>query len=125
MLDATRNVGAVAYPYPYPYPRQASSSAGAVVAAVFVGLWAVAVTVLVQAAGWVVEQVLLATGLPTPGWIWLIAVWVNAVLVGVPAVLVATIPRSPAIRATGRAWLLGAAALGVLGSVRALPGVQH
>jgi subtilisin family serine protease len=127
MLDATRNVGGVAYPsYPYPYPRQApTSSTGAIVAAVFVGLWAVAVTVVVQAVGWVIEQVLLVTGLPTPGWIWLIAVWVNALLVGVPAVLIAAIPRSQSVRATGRAWLYGSVALGVLGSVRALPDVQH
>jgi hypothetical protein len=126
MSHATRNVCGVAYPYPYPYPRQtASSSAGAIVAAVFVGLWAIAVTVVIQAAGWGVEQVLLATGLPTPGWIWLVAVWVNALLVGVPSILLAKIPRSPAVRSTGRAWLLGAAALGLLGSVRALPGVQH
>ena len=125
MSDTTRNVTWVAYPYPYPYSRPASSSAGAVVAAVFVGLWTVAVTVAIQAAGWLVEQVLLVTGLPAPGWIWLVAVWLNAILVGVPCILLAAIPRSPAVRSTGRAWLLGATALGLLGSVRAIPAVQH
>jgi Subtilase family len=123
MSDATRNVCQVAYPYPH--PRQASSSAGAIVAAVLVGVWAVAVTLVIQAAGWVGEQLLLVTGLPTPGWIWLVAVWLNAFLVGFPSLLLALIPRSPDVRSAGRAWLIGAAALGLLGSVRALPGVQH
>ncbi|MBX6355983.1 MAG: peptidase S8, partial [Micromonosporaceae bacterium] len=118
----------MAYPHPYPYPyayaRPAASSTGAIVAAVLVGLWTVAVTVVAQAASWVIEQVLLVIGLPTPGWISLIAVWVNAVLVGVPAILLAAIPRSAGVRAAGRAWLFGSVALALLGSVRALPAVH-
>jgi subtilisin family serine protease len=123
MWYATRNVCQVAYPSPY--PRQASPSVGAIVATVLAGLWAVGVTVVIQAAGWTGMQLLLATGLPTPGWVWLIAVWLNAFLVGVPSLLLARIPRSPDVRSAGRAWLVGAAALGLLGSVRALPAVQH
>jgi len=109
----------------YPYPRQASSGAGPIVAAVFVGMWVVGVTVGIQTAGWGAEQILLIAGLATSGWIWPAAALADALLVGVPAILLALLPRSPAVRATGRAWLLGIAALGVLGSVRAVPAAQH
>lgn len=141
MVDTTRNVNGVAHPYPPPYPppfqppyaqpywrppgNGGSGGAGAVVAAVLAGLWAVAVTVPFQGLGWLAEQILLVSGLPTPGWIWPIAAWLNAFLVGAPAALLAVIPRSPAVRAAGRAWLLGAVALGVLGSVRAVPAALH
>jgi subtilisin family serine protease len=101
------------------------SGVGAIVAAVFAGIWAVGVTVAIQSVGWLAEQILLVAGLPTPGWIWLVAVGLNAILVGVPALLLARIPRSPAVRDTGRAWLLGSVALAVLGSVRAIPAAQH
>jgi subtilisin family serine protease len=136
LSGATRTVVAVAYPYhSYPAPGPGypapghplpRSGAGAVVAAVFVGAWAVGVTVAIQAAGWLADQVvLLTTAATAPGWIWLIAAVPNVILVGVPALLLALIPRSPAVRATGRAWLFGAAALGLLGAVRAIPAAHH
>jgi hypothetical protein len=79
------------------------SGVGAVVAAVLVGLWAVAVAVAGQSTGWVVDQALLIAGLPSPGWLWPVGSLVGAGLVAVPA------------------WLLGALALGVLGTVRTIP----
>jgi hypothetical protein len=98
---------------------------GAIIATVFVGLWAVALTVVAQLAGWLSDQVLLATGYATPPWFWPVLGLVNAVLVGLPAILLATIPRSPAARAAGRAWFLGALALGLLGLLRMIPSVRH
>ncbi len=95
------------------------------VAAVFVGLWAVGVTVSGQSIGWLVDQILLLTGLSQPAWGWPVVAVINAVLVGVPAGLLAALPRAQAVRAAGRAWLLGAVVLGLLGLLRALPERQH
>jgi subtilisin family serine protease len=92
-----------------------------VVAAVLVGVWAIAVTVSTQAIGWLVEQVLLASGLSQPAWTWPVTGVINAVLVGVPAGLLAALPRSAAVRAAGRAWLIGAGTLGVFGLLRGIP----
>jgi subtilisin family serine protease len=92
-----------------------------VVAAASIGVWAVLVTVLSQSVGWLADQVLLVTGLDTPTWTWPVVAVVNAVLAGTPAVILAFVPRSPAVRAAGRVWLAGAAALGGLGLLRAVP----
>jgi hypothetical protein len=81
----------------------------------------VAVAVVGQTAGWLIDQVLLIAGLPSQGWLWPVGAVVGSVLVAVPAGLLAAVPRAPAIRAAGRAWLLGALALGALGLVRAIP----
>ncbi|MEV4627768.1 S8 family serine peptidase [Micromonospora sp. NPDC049523] len=94
-------------------------------AAVLVGCWAVAVTVGAQAVGWLVEQVLLVAGLTQPAWVWPVTGLVNAVLVGVPAVLLAVLPRAVPVRAAGRAWLVGALALGAFGLLRAIPPAQN
>lgn len=101
------------------------SSPGSVVAAVLVGLWAVGVTVVTQAVGWLIDQVLVVSGLATPAWMWPFIGVLNALLVGVPAALLATIPQGTAVRSAGRAWLLGAAALGGLGLLRAIPMAQN
>nr|WP_230393827.1 S8 family serine peptidase [Plantactinospora alkalitolerans] len=103
---------------PRPAPR---SGVWPVVAAAFVGVWAVVVTVGAQTITWLVEQVLLVAGLDQPAWIWPATGLVNAVLVGVPTVLLATLPRSPGVRAAGRAWLLAAIVLGAFGLLRAIP----
>ncbi|MGI5145962.1 S8 family serine peptidase [Plantactinospora sp. CA-294935] len=92
-----------------------------VVAAALVGVWAVGATVGGQSIAWLVEQVLLVSGLDRQDWLWPVTGVVTALLVGVPAGLLAALPRSPAVRATGRAWLLGAIALGTLGLLRAVP----
>ncbi|WP_326562304.1 S8 family serine peptidase [Micromonospora sp. NBC_01796] len=96
-----------------------------VVAAVLVGCWAVAVTVGAQAVGWLVEQVLLVAGLTQPAWVWPVTGIVNTVLVGVPAVLLAVLPRAVPVRAAGRVWLVGALALGAFGLLRAIPPAQN
>ncbi|MEV4759061.1 S8 family serine peptidase [Micromonospora sp. NPDC049559] len=95
------------------------------VAAVLAGLWTVAVTVAAQAVDWLVDQVMLATGLTQPAWAWPVVGLVDAVLVGVPAGLLALLPRSAALRSAGRVWLLGALAVGLIGLLRAVPPAQH
>ncbi|MEH0820348.1 MULTISPECIES: S8 family serine peptidase [unclassified Micromonospora] len=102
-----------------------SANPWAVVAAVLAGAWTVVITVLLQVAGWSVDQVRLATGLDRWPWVWPAACLATVLLVGLPALLLALLPRSTALRATGRAWLAGALALGALGTLRVLPPVHH
>ncbi|MEV4499642.1 S8 family serine peptidase [Micromonospora arborensis] len=96
-----------------------------VVAAVLVGGWTVAITVATQAGGWVTDQVLLGFGRDRAGWLWPVLGLATVVLVGTPALLLAVLPRSTTVRATGRVWLLGALALGVLTLLRVVPPVHH
>lgn len=91
-----------------------------VVATVFVGLWAVAVTAALDGAAWLGGQLLLTR----PVWLGPAAGVLAAVLAGGPALMLALLPGSPVIRATGRVWALGALALGVLSLARAVP-EQH
>jgi subtilisin family serine protease len=100
------------------------SATGAVVAAGLTGTWVVGVTVVLQGLGWLADQLLIYYAGTPPWWIWLVAGLLNAVLVGVPSALLAFIPRSAAVRATGRVWLVGAAAVGLLGVIRAIPSDQ-
>ncbi|MCG5439906.1 peptidase S8, partial [Micromonospora sp. PSH25] len=101
------------------------SSPWPVVAAVLVGCWTVAVTVGTQTGGWLTDQVLLGFGRDRLGWLWPVLGLATVVLAGTPALLLAVLPRSAAVRATGRAWLIGALALGVLTLLRVVPPVHH
>lgn len=101
------------------------SSPWPVVAAVLVGAWTVAVAVGTQTGGWLTDQVLLGFGRDRLGWLWPVLGLATVVLAGTPALLLALLPRSGAVRATGRAWLIGALALGVLTLLRVVPPVHH
>ncbi|MFI6232141.1 S8 family serine peptidase [Micromonospora sp. NPDC050784] len=110
---------------PPPTPPAGRASPWPVVAAVLVGCWTVAVTVGTQTGGWLTDQVLLGFGRDRLGWLWPVLGLAGAVLAGTPALLLALLPRSTAVRATGRAWLIGALALGVLTLLRVVPPVHH
>ncbi|WFE51528.1 S8 family serine peptidase [Micromonospora sp. WMMD1155] len=101
------------------------SSPWPAVAAVFVGCWIVAVTVAVQSGGWVTDQVMLGFGRDRVGWLWPVLGLAAVVLVGTPSLLLAVVPRSTTVRATGRVWFVGAVALGVLTALRVVPPVHH
>ncbi|MEV1071905.1 S8 family serine peptidase [Micromonospora parva] len=108
------------------YPAVSSrTSPWPVVAAVLVGCWTVAVTVGTQTGGWLTDQVLLGFGRDRFGWLWPVLGLATVALLGTPALLLAVAPRSAAVRATGRAWLIGALALGVLTLLRVVPPVHH
>ncbi|MET8039741.1 S8 family serine peptidase [Micromonospora sp. NPDC005215] len=96
-----------------------------VVAAVLVGCWTVAVTVATQTGGWLTDQLLLGFGRDRVGWLWPVLGLTAVVLVGTPALLLALLPRSTTVRATGRLWLLGALTLGLLTLLRVVPPVHH
>ncbi|WP_328342481.1 S8 family serine peptidase [Micromonospora sp. NBC_00421] len=101
------------------------SSPWPVVAASLVGGWTVALTALLQVVGWSVEQLQVAAGWDRWGWLWPALSLATALLVGLPALLLALLPRSARVRTAGRGWLGAALALMVLGSLRALPQVHH
>jgi subtilisin family serine protease len=98
---------------------------GAVVYAVFLGGWIVIVTAGIQAITWALEQVALVEGVSLGPIGWPLAGWINAVLVGVPAIPIATLAKRPNTRAAGVSWSLAALMLGVVGSVRAIPAQQN
>lgn len=110
---------------PAPAPAPARPGPWPVVAAVLVGSWAVGLTVGTQAIGWLIAQVLLASGMDEPAWLWPLLGLVNAALVALPAGLLAALPRSPAVRTAGRVWLLTGIGLGVFGLLRAIPLPHH
>ncbi|SCG77160.1 Subtilase family protein [Micromonospora echinaurantiaca] len=113
-------------PYvPQPPPGPARPSPWAVVAAALAGGWIVGCTVLTQAGGWLTDQVLLASGLDRLPWLWPALGLPAVLLAGMPALLLALLPRSAAVRATGRAWLAGVLVLATLGLLRAIPPVHH
>ncbi|WP_327038727.1 S8 family serine peptidase [Micromonospora maris] len=107
------------------YSSGSASSPGAVVATVLIGCWAVGVTVVSQTGGWAVDEVLLITALDRLALLWPLVSLFTVVAIGTAALPLALVPRSPSIRGTGRAWLAGALALGVLGLLRAIPPVHH
>ncbi|MEV6691870.1 S8 family serine peptidase [Micromonospora sp. NPDC051196] len=107
------------------YSSDGASSPWAVVAAVLVGCWAVAVTILSQTGGWAIDQVLLITALDRLVLLWPLISLLTVLVIGTTALPLAMLPRSSAIRDTGRVWLAGTLALGVLGLLRAIPPVHH
>lgn len=106
----TMLTGPPAVPVPPPPPRE--TGPWPVVAAVLTGLWAVLVTVPGQVTGWLVDQVVLVSGLDRALAVWPVVAAATVLLVGAPALALALAPRSPALRATGRAWTAGVLALG-------------
>ncbi|MGB2571086.1 S8 family serine peptidase [Micromonospora citrea] len=113
-----RNVG-------HALPADGPASPWPVLAAVLAGLWTVGFTVVSQLTGWVTDQVLLASGLARVVWLWPVIGLSTVLLVGGPALALARLPRSAAVRASGRAWLTAALALGGLALLRAVPPVHH
>lgn len=97
-----------------------------VLLAVLVGLWVVAVFVGGQALGWGGEQIYeVLYGRALPGWGWLAVAILSGLLAGVPALLLAVVPRLPAARAAGLLWTLGAIVSVVLGILRAVVPVSR
>ncbi|MFG3705690.1 S8 family serine peptidase [Micromonospora sp. NPDC047670] len=112
-------------PAPLPPSAPAPSSPWPVVAAAVAGCWTAGFVVVGQLGGWLADQVVLASGLDRVGWLWPATVLFTALLIGAPALALALLPRSVAVRATGRAWLAAALVLGALGLLRAIPPVHH
>ncbi|WP_121400063.1 S8 family serine peptidase [Micromonospora sp. M71_S20] len=117
------------FPAGQPVPRPAATpgrpSPWAVVAAAVTGCWTVGLVVVGQLGAWLADQVLLASGLDRVVWLWPATVLFTVLLVGAPALALALLPRSAAVRTAGRTWLAAALALGALGLLRALPPVHH
>ncbi|MCK1810087.1 MULTISPECIES: S8 family serine peptidase [unclassified Micromonospora] len=110
-------------PVPPPPPRE--TGPWPVVAAVLTGFWVVLVTVPGQVGGWLVEQVMLVMGLDRAVAVWPVVAVVTVLLAGAPSLALALAPRSPALRATGRAWTAAVVALGATTLLRTVPPVHH
>ncbi|MGC5050263.1 S8 family serine peptidase [Micromonospora sp. DT48] len=102
-----------------------TGSPWAIVAAVLAGCWTVAVTIVTQTGGWAVDQVVLIGGLDRLVPLWPVVGLFTVLLIAAAALPLALVPRSAAVRVTGRLWLAGALVLGVLGLLRAIPPVHH
>ncbi|WP_025618559.1 S8 family serine peptidase [Salinispora cortesiana] len=113
-----------AHPLPSPAgpPR---SSPVPVIAAVFLGLWIVGLTVVTQLGGWLTDQFLLLMGVDRLVWLWPVTTVAVVALAGIPTLPLALLPRSRVVRAVGRLWLVGLLVFGALSLLRALPPVQH
>jgi hypothetical protein len=74
-----------------------------------------------QAAGWTADQVLLQLDLPLQWWTWPLSALIAGVLLGIPSLLLWRIPRSTAVRETGRTWFFGAVAAVLGTALRAIP----
>ncbi|MGR6322420.1 S8 family serine peptidase [Micromonospora soli] len=118
-------VGPPAAPLAPPVPGPAGTGPWPVVAAALTGVWAVLVTVLGQLVGWAVDQAVLVAGLDRVVPVWPVVALGTVLLVGAPTLALALLPRSPAVRVTGRAWFAGTLALGALTLLRALPPVHE
>jgi subtilisin family serine protease len=109
----------------YPPVPRSESHTGAIVAAVLTGVWLVVVAVAGQSIMWLVTQVLLASGVDVPVQTWPIAAFAVVLVAGLPAVLLATIPRHAPTREAGRAWTVGAAVLAAGSALRTMPVTEN
>ncbi|AYF31335.1 peptidase S8 [Micromonospora tulbaghiae] len=112
-------------PAPVPPPPPRETGPWPVVAAVATGVWIVLVTVPGQITGWLVDQVALVIGADRPVAGWPVVAVATVLLAGAPALALALAPRSPALRATGRAWTAAVVALGATTLLRTVPPVHH
>ncbi|MGW5671938.1 S8 family serine peptidase, partial [Micromonospora sp. NPDC003776] len=117
--------GPLAAPPPPPVSGPREGGPWPVVAAVFTGVWAVLVTVAGQVAGWVFDQAVLTAGRDRLVLLWPVIALATVLLVGAPVLALALLPRSPAVRTTGRVWLVATLALGAATLLRALPPVHQ
>ncbi|NLU77261.1 S8 family serine peptidase [Micromonospora sp. HNM0581] len=108
-----------------PTTTGSTKSGWAIVAAVFAGCWTVGVAVVAQTGGWLVDQVVLVSG--ADRWVpwWPVVCLFTVLLIAAATLPLALIPRSVAVRVTGRRWLAGTLVLGVLGLLRTIPPVHH
>ncbi|GGJ91052.1 hypothetical protein GCM10010123_21130 [Pilimelia anulata] len=111
-------------PYLAPPPPPTGKAAG-IVGIVLVGLWSAAVAAGGQLTGWVVDQFRLATGGALPHWLWTAGALGTALLVGLPALLLAVAARPGWARYTGRLWLAAAGLLAWLGPARLVPPAEN
>lgn len=91
------------------------------VAASLVGVLLVSLAWFWQAAGWITDQVLLQLDLPAQWWVWPVAGLILLVLAAVPSLLLWTLPKSLAVRESGRAWFWAAVAVFLGGLLRVIP----
>jgi len=102
-----------------------SPGVGAYALFILATLWIIAITVLMHCVAWFTTQLLLASGITTPGYVWLIISWSHGVLLAGPVIPLAIFTRAPRLRAAYQTWLIAILFLFSLGLVRLLPDVWN
>lgn len=106
--------------------RAVPPAAWQVVLTVLLALWIVAVTSSSQVIGYGIDQYFLLTeGRLAPAWMAASLAVLGGAFAAGPAALLAWLPRTPALRAIGRAWVLAGTVLATLGLARFVPIERH
>jgi subtilisin family serine protease len=92
---------------------------------VLIGVGLVPLAVLGAIAGWGAEQLGLAGAADVVFSPWIVVAGLVALLGAGPSALIAFIPRSPAVRTTGRTWMIAAGVAAGLSLLRLVPMVHH
>jgi subtilisin family serine protease len=100
------------------------------IGSVLVGAWIVIATAAVGIGGWLVEEVLVASGQPLSWWMWPAVAAITGATVAAPAAVLWALANQinrpmPGVRAVARAWTAVGLATAVVGSVRAVPVAQN
>jgi hypothetical protein len=93
-----------------------SPSAGASVLFILATLWIIVVTILTHFLAWFTGQLLQASGITMPGYVWFIISWVHGVLLAGPIIPLTIYTRAPRLRAAYQTWLLATLFLFTLAS---------
>ena len=83
--------------------------------------WTLAVTFGVQTGAWLAGQLLMVQEQPVPAFSWVLASWLNGVLLLLPLAPLALLTRPPRLRAAYQSWALAAIYMIFLTLVRFLP----
>ncbi|MET7392342.1 S8 family serine peptidase [Dactylosporangium sp. NPDC005572] len=116
----------VQVPVPFAAPPPRPPSRGwAIALTILVGLWTVALVVVVNAVLWLVGDTLTISGMTMSRAFWLLGAVLVTLLSGVPALLLGLLSRVHFARTAGRQWAFAALFGGVLSAARLIPETYH
>jgi hypothetical protein len=100
------------------------------ISSVLVGVWIVTATAVLGIGGWLVEEVVTASGAPLSWWMWPVVAVITGAAVAAPAAVMWALANQikrpmPGVRAAARAWTAVGLTTVVVGSVRAVPVAQN
>lgn len=108
-----------------PSPATTSTAGPALVAALLFGAWAFCSIWFIQGFGWFMDQFLVIAGYELPTYVWPMAIWLQAFILGIVALPGAFLARAPQLRACFQTWAIATVFSGVLGLVRFFPVLEN